>query len=384
VKVFEDAEYLSRCKRARERMEARGIDVLLILNEANMSYVSGYRGMTAYVPQMVVLSLDEDQPRIVVRKQDEPCARHTVFMKADRIFSVPEEYITSAEKHSFDYIAGLLRDWGLAARRIGVELDHAPLTPAGWQRLQANLPNAQFVDATSLISWLRIYKSPQEILYMRQAAKIGDLAIQAALDSISAGVRECDVAARVMAAQCAGTSEFPGDRPISPTMPSGELSSCPHLSWRDRRYEEGDTICVELAGFRYRYAGAVSRTVHLGTPPDRLKSIHAATLAGLEEVLAAARPGKTCHELESIFRTTTGRQGWIKNSRIGYSIGIDWTEGTASIAPGDATVLQPSMTFHLMLGMWQDTWGYVLSETFAVTETGAESFSSLPRELFVR
>jgi ectoine hydrolase len=42
------------------------------------------------------------------------------------------------------------------------------------------------------------------------------------------------------------------------------------------------------------------------------------------------------------------------------------------------------MTFHLMLGNWLDEdFGYALSETFAITATGSESFSRLARELFV-
>lgn len=384
VKVFEDKEYLGRNNNARAEMQKRGIDVLLVINEANMSYLTGYRGLSSYTPQMVVLSLDDEIPRIIVRQQDEPVARHNVFMNSDRIFPYSEDYIATREKSAYDYIATLLEQWGFGKKRLGIELDNSPLTPSAWERFKKNLPNARFQDATNLVAWLRTYKSSQEITYMRQGGKIGDLAIQAALDSIGVGVRECEVAARVMAAQCAGTPEFAGDRPKSPAMPSGEISSCPHLSWRDRSYGPNETVNFELGGWRYRYATAVSRSIHLGKPSDQLKSLHAATAEGLAAIFALAKPGRTCSELEAKFRSTTQKEGWAKNSRVGYSIGIDWLESTACIVPWDHTVLRPNMTFHLMLGMWQDTWGYVLSETMRVTETGSESFSSLPRELFIR
>ena len=85
-----------------------------------------------------------------------------------------------------------------------------------------------------------------------------------------------------------------------------------------------------------------------------------------------------------MFRRFTTERGVLKPSRIGYAIGNGWTEGTASLAPGDKTVLEPNMTFHLMLGFWQRDWGYVLSEVFRVAESGPpETFSSLPRRLFV-
>jgi ectoine hydrolase len=84
--------------------------------------------------------------------------------------------------------------------------------------------------------------------------------------------------------------------------------------------------------------------------------------------LDAARPGVTCEEVEAVFRRFTAECGAFKPSRI-----------------GDTTVLEPNMTFHLMLGFWQEDWGFVCSEIFCVSESGApETFSSLPRKLFIK
>ncbi|RZM91499.1 hydrolase, partial [Bradyrhizobium genosp. SA-3] len=77
------------------------------------------------------------------------------------------------------------------------------------------------------------------------------------------------------------------------------------------------------------------------------------------------------------------KHGCKKESRCGYAIGIDWSEPTASLRDGDTTVLKPNMTFHLMLGNWVDEeFGYVISETFRVTEFGGEALTSAPRKLF--
>lgn len=47
------------------------------------------------------------------------------------------------------------------------------------------------------------------------------------------------------------------------------------------------------------------------------------------------------------------------------------------------TELKPNMTFHLILGNWIDEdFGYVLSETFRVTESNVEVLTSAPRKLF--
>jgi ectoine hydrolase len=58
-------------------------------------------------------------------------------------------------------------------------------------------------------------------------------------------------------------------------------------------------------------------------------------------------------------------------------------EPTASLQRGDTTELKPNMTFHLMLGNWVDEdFGYVLSETLRVSDTGVEVLTKAPRTLF--
>jgi Xaa-Pro aminopeptidase len=168
-------------------------------------------------------------------------------------------------------------------------------------------------------------------------------------------------------------------------MPSGyPRVAAPHLAWRDDRLEAGTVTNVELGGFRRRYVAGLSRTIVQGKPEDRLARLHAATREAVDAVFDTARAGWTCEEVEALFRRTTRTHGFEKKSRVGYAIGIDWTEKTASLRPGDQTVLVPDATFHLMAGMWYDDWGYVLSETFRVTEDGLKSFSRLPRDLFVK
>ena len=41
------------------------------------------------------------------------------------------------------------------------------------------------------------------------------------------------------------------------------------------------------------------------------------------------------------------------------------------------------MAFHVILGIWNDDWGYELSEPVVVTDAGAERLTDLPQELTV-
>jgi ectoine hydrolase len=55
-----------------------------------------------------------------------------------------------------------------------------------------------------------------------------------------------------------------------------------------------------------------------------------------------------------------------------------------SLRPGDKTVLEPGMTFHFMPGLWLDDWGFEITESILITDTGVETFCNTPRKLFVK
>ncbi len=381
---FERSEYLERLNKTKQKMEEAGIEVLLVSNESNMNYLSGYDGYSAYVPQFLMVANDEEEPLWVGRAMDDACARNSVFMDHSRIVGYPEHYIGDPNLHPMAFMADLLKERGWANRRLGVELDTEPFSPYSYSQLQRHLPNATFIDAGAMVNWVRMIKSPQELTYMRQAGVISDLAMQTAIDTIAEGIRECDAAAAVTAALIRGTDEFGGDVPHKPTLATGPRSSSPHLTWTDEPYKRGEATNIELGGCRHRYHCGLSRTIVVGKPDAKLAALAPIVNEGMPVALDAARAGSTCEEVEAVFRNFTTARGALKPSRIGYAIGNGWTEGTASLKAGDKTVLQPNATFHMMLGFWEGDWGYVLSEVFRVTDDGLpETFSSLPRQLFV-
>jgi Xaa-Pro dipeptidase len=256
--------------------------------------------------------------------------------------------------------------------------------------LLEELPQASPTDGTNLVNWVKTVKSPVEIEYMRQAARICEKVMQTAIDAIAVDVREKDAAAKVSAAQIAGTDEFGGSSPaIFPIMPSAERTSTAHLTFDpDRLYQKNDVVLLELCGARYRYHAPLSRTVYLGEPPEDLRKTAEGVVQGLQETLAFIRSGVTAEEVEERWRKAIAHTGVVKPSRVGYSYGLnyvpDWGEHTISLRPGDKTVLVPGMTLHFMPGIWLDTYGFECSEPILVTETGCEKFVEFPQKLFVK
>jgi ectoine hydrolase len=367
-------------------MADRGLDCLIAPDPANMHYLTGYDGWSFYTPQCVVVPLDGDV-LLFTRQMDANGARLTTFLDDDAILGFPDGYVQQRDRHPMDWIAARLGERGHLSGTVAVEMDAYFFSPRAFEALRAT--GGRFVDSQELVNWVRAVKSPAEIALMRDAARIAEGVMRAGIDAIEPGVRQCDAVAAIYDAQVRGTASTGGDYPaIVPMLPTGLGTSTPHLTWSDAPFTSGEATILELAGCRLRYHCPIARTVFLGEPPAKLTDTAARTVEGLATALEAVAPGVTCEAVEAAWRGYIARFGLEKASRIGYSVGLgyppDWGEHTMSLRPGDTTPLEPGMAFHMICGMWMDDWGFEASETFVVTESGAECLASFPRELVVR
>ncbi|PAV30847.1 ectoine hydrolase DoeA [Virgibacillus profundi] len=387
--TFPISEFHERLTKTKQRMADAGIDVLLVTDPANMNYLTGYDAWSFYVHQVLAVMIDEDQPIWIGRGQDASAAMHTTWLDADHIIPYADHYVQSTVRHPMDFVGDLLKEKKRDKQTIAVELDAYYFTAMCYMRLVRRLPDATFVDGTNMVNWVRIIKSDQEISYIKQASKIAENAMQVAFDTLEEGVRQCDVVAGIAHAQISGTEEFGGDYPaIVPLLPTGDKTSAAHLTWSDDRFNQGDPVIIELAGCFKRYHSPLARTAVIGMPSEQMQYVSDVVIEGINTTLDAVKPGVTCEELEMVWRRVIEKNGIKKESRMGYSMGLnyppDWGEHTASLRPGDRTVLEPNMTFHLIPGIWMENMGVEISESFRVTETGSEIFADFPRELMVK
>lgn len=383
--VFDKQEFLSRNDTACRKIAEQNVDVALVFSPSNQYYLTGYSAGSAYTPQVLIVPADGSQPTLITRTMDALTGTLTAYLDERHIIALPESFIGIRDKDGFDFICSHLISMGYSSKRIGIEMASGNFSAAAWEKFKNLLPSAKFSDITGVITQLRLIKSPSEINYMRQAAALADAAMVAGVEVIGSGVRERDAAATIVAALARGTNEFGGTQVFNPAMPAGVLQRAPHLGWTDGVYKVGDGVNIELAGNRHKYTAALSRTISVGEPSPALTDLHATVLEGMEFALEYIKPGNVCGSVSDAFQKVIVPRGYTKTSRLGYSIGIDWLEGTASLQQGDATELQPNMTIHMICGMWEErNVSCVLSETILLTENGAESLSKLPRKLFTK
>ena len=387
--AFPDEEYVGRLARTRTKMAEAGVDALIITDPANMNYLTGYDAWSFYVPQAVIVPATNEAPLWFGRAMDAPTAVLTTTLPRDHILSWPDHYVENPPLHPFQHLAKLLAERGLDHGRIGYEGNAYFFTARSLQVLQESMSRAKFDDIDLMVNWVRTIKSEREIDVFRQAARIMERVMRVAIDAVNVGTRQCDAAALISQAQIAGTKEFGGEAPANPpSILSAENAATPHASWTDQPFRRDTATCLELSACRLRYHCPMSRTVWLGKPPDEMLRLAEATKEGYDAALATVRAGAICRDVHAAWNQVITKHGFSKPSRIGYSVGLNyppnWADHTASLRGEDTTVMQPNMVFHMILGMWMEGWGFELSDTFRVTETGHEVFADFPRQLFVK
>ena len=384
---FSREEYQDRLKKVRTSMSQRNLDAMLIGDPANMNWLTGFDAWSFYVPQ-VMLVLHDEEPIWMGRNMDAGAVPLTTYLEASSVMPYPEEYVQQDDKHPMEVVAGFLRDKQLQGKRIGYESDTYFFSPKSLDCLQKGVPNANWIDADRMVNWCRVVKSDAEIIVMREASRLVEGAMTVAYENIASGVRQCDLMAKILAAQVGGNEHFGGDlTALSPLILAGKAASTAHPMWTDETFSDGQTVALELGGTRKRYNAGLARTVQLGEGSQKVFDTADAVQEGLDAVLETIKPNIQAGDVQRAWQRVLDKHGLVKDSRIGYSIGVgyspDWGEHTVSLRGDDTSILEKNMTLHVMLGMWMDGWGLEISETVAVTDTGVECLTQYPRGVHV-
>ena len=108
-------EYHRRIALTRQAMAAKGLDLILVSDPSNMSWLTGYDGWSFYVHQGVLLGL-EGEPVWWGRGMDAQGAKRTVFMHPDNIVGYDDTYVQNPLKHPMEQLSGADRVARLVTR----------------------------------------------------------------------------------------------------------------------------------------------------------------------------------------------------------------------------------------------------------------------------
>jgi Xaa-Pro dipeptidase len=153
----------------------------------------------------------------------------------------------------------------------------------------------------------------------------------------------------------------------------------------------GDPVFIEVCASYQRYAAPLLRTVSVGEPTAPVRRAFEACLASVETLLGEVRAGVPAREVAAragaAMRAIEPSLMW--HGYFGGSTGLSFSPsysdgGAAEISDLSATILEAGMTFHASTSLRRlGEFGVTVGETIAVTETGCEVLTNVPRQLAV-
>ena len=375
--TFDRAEYATRLAAVREEMGRLGVDTLLVHTFANIFYLIGHQ-TTGLANYHCLVITQTAEPFLVVRRLEAPLAQACSWIDD---FVIWEDHQDPAA-----VTVDALRERGLGRGVIGIDKGSISVSARFMELIQAGFAGAVFKDAGGLVEHGRRIKSPAEIAYLRRAAEMTSLGMQAAINAIEPGATENDVAAAAVSAMYRAGSEFMSREP---TVTSGPRSGIAHTTFKRRLLEQGDAVLMEMSACYNRYNAPMMRVASIGEPSAQMQSWAEACLAGLEGAIAAVKPGNTAGDVEAAVSDAYRAAGLSAGKRAGYSVGIGfpvtWMEADIiALKREDPTLLEPGMVFHIVPALREfRKFSVGCSETVLVTETGSEILTRLDRKVFV-
>jgi Xaa-Pro dipeptidase len=308
---------------ARRRMlllaalEDNKLDAALLFAQESDYWLTGYDSFGFCFFQCLYVGLD-GRVALLTRSADLRQAQHTSNIADIRIWR------DGADADPARDLLAMLADLG-AGKRLGVEFDSYGLTHFNGRRLEAALAGRrQLVDISSLIPRLRATKSAEELVYVRAAAKLSDLADVAAMDATDAGADEGEILAAMHSAIFAGGGDYPANEFI---IGSGrDALLCRYKSGR-RRLAADDQLTLEFAGAYRHYHAAIMRTHIVGAPHPLHAAYHAAAHEALEASAIELKPGRTAGDVFAAHARVFDSLGFSAHrlNACGYSLGAKFT-----------------------------------------------------------
>ncbi|MCZ4256654.1 Xaa-Pro peptidase family protein [Sulfitobacter sp. G21635-S1] len=383
---FEKCEIDHRGQRLIEEMARRRLDFILLMDPCNYYYVTGFPIGVLKGTFGALVSADGNVFWIG-RKTD--MSNVKALIEADWSGDRHEIGAEIADDQDpYAAVGEAIERIAPHGTRIGFELAKAVIPPRGMTQIAAALPGREVVNAADLIEPMRAVKSAAELTYMRRSGQIAAEATRAALDGLLQGATEADLAADLIGhAIRAGAEPFS----LEPFVCSGPRSALAHSTWTMAPLRPGTIINTELAPPVARYSAPLFRVSVIGPPGDDICRLHDASRAGLLAGLERIGPGMSCHDADAVVRETIARLGYARMFpvRAAYGVGInfapDWSEeNVASIRPGNQTLLEPGMCFHLVPALYQPGVGCACcSMTICITSDGVETLTPFEPELVV-
>ncbi|MCA6214821.1 M24 family metallopeptidase [Thermococcus sp. 101 C5] len=346
---------MERIRAIKKYLEENGVEAALITSAPNLFYftnaaplVGGYLVVTPDEETLLVPELEYEQAKEEARVNVEK------FKKMDELYEYLKRF-----------------------KSLAVE---GTMSISFQNTLKEKAEVKEFKLLDDVIKELRMIKSEEEIKVIEDACRLADIGVMTAIEEISEGKREREIAAKVEYAMKMEGAEKPAFDTI---IASGYRSALPHGVASDKRIERGDLVVMDLGALYRHYNSDITRTIVVGTPNEKQKEIYEIVLEAQKKAVEEAKPGMTAKELDSVARKIIEEYGYGDKfiHSLGHGIGLQVHEWPR-VSQLDETVLKEGMVVTIEPGIYIPKFGGVrIEDTIVITKNGAKRLTKTDREL---
>ena len=378
---FTKEEFSGRKSKVVQELKKQNLDGLLMFRQESMYWLTGYDTFGYVYFQSLILTTKGDLV-LLTRAPDLRQAQNTSIIKNIRI------WVDKDKSNPADELKNILSDLGLEKSNLGVEYEAYGLTGRNAMRLNNSLKNFSTLhDKSELVSYLRVIKSPAEIIYVKKAAELADKAMEAAWKYAHAGQNESKILAEMQSAVFNGGGDYPANEFI---IGSGKNALLCRYQSEKRKLDKVDQLSIEWAGTYKHYHSAMFRTIPIGKISIKQKKMYEACVEALKACENKLKPGNKVGEVFDVHAEVFDRLGYKKSrmNACGYSLGttfaptwMDWP----MLYTGNPVILSSGMVFfmHMILMDSDNQLAMNLGETYLVTNNGNERLGKKKIDLVI-
>jgi Xaa-Pro aminopeptidase len=255
--------------------------------------------------------------------------------------------------------------------------------PARLVRLVANASGATPVSATAEIEEFRRIKTPEEIAWIKQAARLADRGYAFFVEVAQSGMSEFELVAEVESFVKANGAE---DNFMLVASGGTEVTGMKPPT--ARRFEMGDSITTELTPQINGYYAQICRTLVMGEPSAQQRQAHAIFAEAQQAAQDLLRPGVDISDVarvqNDVFRAHGfGEYTGPQYTRVrGHNLGL-YPDELPHVLENVHYLCKPNMIVIAHPNTYLPLSGYmVFGDTLLVTEDGCVSLSDTPKQLF--